>query len=203
MTFGIFLILILSFGYLIVYLNDRFLNYKIFKLLILPGIFVHELSHAIGCWLTGAKVRDFKVTFTGGQVVHTKSKIPILGSMIISLAPLFFGLFFLELVWYYLSNNGLGLDSAKNIFLNFDFFSWQFGIVLILSLNIGIMLAPSKQDLKNIWPTLIVLFFVKTSELLELGYFAICLLFINLVIITVIIVISQLFGYLTKRSVKS
>ena len=55
-----------------------------------PGVIVHECSHILGCLITGATIK--KVVFfseKGGSVTHTSSKIPYLGDVVISTAPLF------------------------------------------------------------------------------------------------------------------
>ena len=64
----------------------RFLYY----ILRCPGVVVHECSHILGCILTGASIK--KVVFfskEGGSVTYTKPKIPVIGDVIISTAPLF------------------------------------------------------------------------------------------------------------------
>src|SRR5213593_2215443 len=58
-------------------------------LLLLPRpmwiyVFGHELTHALWAWLFGGRVRKFKATSQGGQVVTTKS------NFLIALAPYFF-----------------------------------------------------------------------------------------------------------------
>jgi hypothetical protein len=55
-----------------------------------PGVIVHECSHILGCILTGARITDV-VFFSqeGGSVTYTRPKIPVLGDVIISSAPLF------------------------------------------------------------------------------------------------------------------
>lgn len=47
----------------------------------------HELTHALGAWLCGGRVKSFKATARGGQVVLTKS------NSLIVLAPYFFPLY--------------------------------------------------------------------------------------------------------------
>lgn len=47
----------------------------------------HELTHALWTWLLGGKVKKFKVSAGGGQVVITKS------NFLIALAPYFFPLY--------------------------------------------------------------------------------------------------------------
>ena len=54
-----------------------------------PGVIVHECSHILGCIITGAKIK--KVVFfseEGGSVTYTSSKIPYIGDVVISTAPL-------------------------------------------------------------------------------------------------------------------
>ncbi len=63
---------------------------KAFFFLAFPGIFVHELSHMIGCLIMGAKVTNFSLfEQQGGYVTHGEPKIPIIGKPVISLAPVF------------------------------------------------------------------------------------------------------------------
>ncbi|HWW00131.1 MAG TPA: M50 family metallopeptidase [Candidatus Acidoferrum sp.] len=50
-------------------------------------VFGHELTHALWTWLFGGRVRRFKVSATGGQVVVTKN------NFLIALAPYFFPLY--------------------------------------------------------------------------------------------------------------
>lgn len=64
-----------------------------FRLFVVPGVILHELSHAAACLLTGAqiqRIRFFKKD--GGDVTHTQSPVPVIGQLIITMAPLFIGL---------------------------------------------------------------------------------------------------------------
>jgi len=47
-------------------------------------VFGHELTHAIWAWLSGGKVKEFRVSAEGGHVVVTRS------NFVIALAPYFF-----------------------------------------------------------------------------------------------------------------
>src|SRR5271157_874302 len=55
-----------------------------------PGVIVHECSHIIGCVVTGAAITNV-VFFSkeGGSVTYMRPKIPVIGNVIISSAPLF------------------------------------------------------------------------------------------------------------------
>ena len=56
----------------------------------LPGVVLHECSHIIGCLLTGAQIRNI-VLFSkdGGSVTYSRPRLPYIGDVIISTAPLF------------------------------------------------------------------------------------------------------------------
>lgn len=56
------------------------------------GVFIHELSHAITALLTLNKIKDFKVSSSGGHVVHYSTRsgfLQWLGTQLISAAPAF------------------------------------------------------------------------------------------------------------------
>ena len=55
-----------------------------------PGVVIHECSHVLGCLLTGAEIQKI-VLFSegGGSVTYARPKIPLLGDVIISTAPVF------------------------------------------------------------------------------------------------------------------
>jgi hypothetical protein len=135
-----------------------------------PGVIVHECSHIFGCLITGAKVK--KVVFfseKGGSVTYTSSKIPYLGDMVISTAPLFcIPLVLAGCTWVFSQYLGcvfpplpMGIDSADTIFGLFigtiGMFSWNlivrfnpwFLLYLYITLTLVLSLAPSTQDLKN------------------------------------------------------
>ena len=142
---------------------------KYYYYFLIPGIAVHELSHFFACLLTGAKVHKVQLfSKKGGFVEHSKSKIPILGSLIISFAPIIGGIVAIFIIYslvYSLVNFpsiANEVDLAKLIV-----------ILHILSFyliaSILVSLAPSSQDIKNSFISLIILFF--TFLLLE--YFGI------------------------------
>lgn len=64
-----------------------------YRIFVAPGVILHELAHGFVCLITGAKVKEINFfDRKGGFVKHEKSKLPIIGPVIISLAPLLIGI---------------------------------------------------------------------------------------------------------------
>ena len=113
LTVGIIIILISALGYFSNWLNWRFLNYKINHLLYYFGAFIHESSHALVALLMGAKIHKYKVVSIQPQVTYSNPKIPILGNLLISIAPILGGLSFLFLVnKFFLANQFIDRKSV-------------------------------------------------------------------------------------------
>ena len=79
----------------------------LFRLVIVPGLVLHELSHYAMCKLTGARVSEVSLfnrqrvgrsTVYSGSVTHGPSKLPYVGDPLISFAPLIGGLAVLGLL---------------------------------------------------------------------------------------------------------
>lgn len=137
----------------------------------LPGVVLHEIAHIAGCLMTGARIR--KVVFfskEGGSVTYAEPKIPILGTVIISTAPLFFlPLVLAGLTWIFGTYLGCFVppfvtlagdlsagipDMIKTVMTIFSFnlftrFNGWFFLYLYLCGSIVLSLAPSGQDFKN------------------------------------------------------
>jgi hypothetical protein len=135
-----------------------------------PGVIVHECSHILGCLITGAKVK--KVVFfseKGGSVTYTSSKIPYLGDVVISTAPLLcIPLVLAGCTWVFSQYLGcvfpplpMGVTSTDALFglcigivgmftqnLIVRFNPW-FLLYLYATLTLVLSLAPSTQDMKN------------------------------------------------------
>lgn len=193
MTFGIALIIVVAFGYASNWLNWRFLNHPVVRLSYYAGTLVHECSHALVCLLTGAHIQKFKVFSREPQVVHGPSRIPFIGGALISIAPLFGGLLFLWLMNHYLLGGvfSFGQSSADwlqpvtnalGLLAQLRPFEWQSWLVVFLALNIGAMLGPSIQDLRNMWPVLIVVCFVPSPLLVGICLTAVSLIVVNMMI---------------------
>lgn len=106
-------------------------SYLFFRLILFPGVVLHELAHALGCIITGTPIHTVSFwTETGGHVIHTKPKWHLLTQPIISLAPFFVGVVCILILSRYLS-----------------FESWtSSAILLFLMTSIAATLAPSKAD---------------------------------------------------------
>lgn len=173
-SFLIWLICLIFLGYILRKAVEKTFFGKIYYLIIFPGVVLHELSHALGCLLTGAKI--YKIKFfskSGGQVLHSRSKIPILGSFLISLAPIFGATFVLYLLARIFTPNLLSFTSNnfgtfKVILLNLIVLFWQnlkslnFGnantyFFLYFVLTFSFAMAPSKSDLKNTFWSIVAL----------------------------------------------
>lgn len=163
LNFFILLAVLLFAAYLTNYFLCRsFLGSK-WRLFVAPGVVLHELSHALACVITGAKV--VKISFfdkDGGSVKHQPSFIPIIGPVIISLAPLAIGI----LVFFLLAkriqlNNSLDLSAMyfnfKTIILAIDWKNWLNIVIIYLLLSVLVTMTPSWQDLRNMLIPVIII----------------------------------------------
>ncbi|MFH1401813.1 MAG: M50 family metallopeptidase [Parcubacteria group bacterium] len=202
MNLGILIILIAILGYISNWLNWRYLNHPAVRFLYYCGTIVHELSHAIFCILTGAKITEFSVFSRQPHVVSLKPKIPFVGPFLVSLAPIIGGLFFLFalnkyfLEGYFIMPQVLNLPdlflAPFHLLSQINFSDWQSWLMILLFLNVGAMIGPSFSDLKNIWPLLIIAFFVKSVALIEICLLVASLVLTNLFIQTILIFITSL-----------
>lgn len=207
MTLGILIIIISILGYFSNYLNYQYLNFSFIHWLYYIGIMVHEASHAIMCILTGAKITEFKIFSRQPRVSHTKSKLPLIGQPLISLAPLAGGFLFLYLINHFLLADYLTITTPHtweeiillplNILSQINLADWQGWLIILLFLNIGAMIGPSIRDLKNIWWVFIILFFIKCPLLTKLS-----LIIIGLIITNIIIQVSLILVLKTFKGVK-
>lgn len=204
MSLGIIIVLIVTFGYFSNWLNWRFLDHKVTRLLYYVGALVHESSHAILCLLTGAKIHEFSVFSSQPHVTYGKPKIPILGNVLISSAPIFGGLLFLFLINHYALSGRFIISSSSNwkdmliepfkLLEQMRPWQWQSWVMVALFINIGAMIGPSTQDMKNVWPVLIILFFIQSSFFSSIGLMALCLIAVGIMIQLIFILCLQIFG---------
>jgi len=191
-TIGIMIVVVSALGYASNWLNWRFLNYKLNHWLYYLGAFVHETSHAILCILTGAKISQYKVLTEQPRVVYSKPKLPIIGNLLISIAPMFGGLALLFFINKYFLMNQYLMPQFSNWrffwsdFLNFlkqiNLTDWKSLITIFLLLNVGAMIGPSWRDLKNVWVLIIILLFIPWAFFTHLALFAVALILMNILI---------------------
>ena len=205
MNIGLSIILVVLFGYISNWLNWRYLNFKITHLLYYLGALIHESSHAFLCIITGAKIYEFEVFSSQPHVTHSRPKLPLIGNVLISSAPIFGGLFFLFIINHYFLGNYLVINSIPNnwekvlfeplkMLSQIQIFKWQSWIMIILLINVGAMLGPSIQDIKNIWPILIILLFVKSFFFANICFVALSLILVNIFIQIIIIFCLKIFS---------
>ncbi len=213
----VLLLALVILSFLIDFLLSRsFLGPK-YRIILAPGVIVHELSHGFACILTGAKVSEMSLfEKEGGHVKHTKPKIAILGPIFISLAPLVVGILVIYFTSKFLSASDISLVKsgysikdmlAENVALvkNVMHFAPKNWILLYITISVAVTMLPSRQDLTNaFFPLfLLILAFLITSKythiLLPIGLFnllvlsAINLLILLLVFSIIIFAISNIF----------
>ena len=209
MSLGIVIVLITAFGYVSNTLNWRYLNYRVIRFLYYIGALVHETSHAILCILTGATIEEFTVFSDQPRVVHRKSKLPLLGEPLISIAPIAGGLLFLFLVNHYLLGNYFMppqiadwhnwksvLAAPLGFLAQINLLQWQSWVMIFLLFNAGAMLGPSTQDLKNVWPMLVILLFISYPPFATFGLMALSLIIANIALQLIVIILL----FLLRRS---
>ncbi len=203
MTFGTTIIIISILGYISNTLNNKYLNYRLIRWLYFLGASIHEISHAIACIFTGAKIIEIKIFSSQPRVTHMKSKIPILGQMLISLAPIFGGFIFIFLINKFILGNFLSIEtsvnfnnlffSSINLLSQINILNWKGLILILILLNSGAMIGPSFQDIKNIWPIFIVLLFIKWNFATNIGLAISVLIIANIIIQLSIIALIKIF----------
>lgn len=209
MTLGIIILLIVIFGFFSNWLNGHYLNFKITHYLYYIGAFVHESSHAIMCLLTGAKVQEYSVFSAQPHVTHTKSRLLIIGGILISSAPIFGGILFLFLINYFLPSANITLIKEvtdwKEILLipldlikNINILSWHGIVLIMLLLNSGAMIGPSLQDMKNIWFVFIPFLFFSIPYVNSLCFTAFIIILANIYIQVLLILLIKCLSVFRK-----
>jgi hypothetical protein len=166
--FWLFFLVMISF--FLGFLWSKIFTGKKYQMFLFPGVIVHELSHALGCLIARADIKEIKILSSKGSYVsHTKPRLPLIGNFIVSFAPIVGGIAVVILSFW-----AFNYQAPKMDFLNeslFDSFfslvkqagtfslnhydSWIFWIFSYIVLSVVVCLVPSKQDLKNSFLSLI------------------------------------------------
>lgn len=170
------MILLVAIGYLAILLGIGALVNRLlvpvfgrsWRLFVAPGVILHELAHVVGCVVTGAQVLEINFWKpSGGHVAHTQPDLPIIGPVVVSLAPTIVmtaGLFLLIpaignqltlLPWVQAPPTTLGgaiggyLASVGQAFQSFNWSTLTPWLLVYLMLNVAVTITPSGPDFHN------------------------------------------------------
>lgn len=162
----------------------------LYVILMLPGTIAHESSHAVMALLMGSRITSFSVIPSGdtlGHVEYTAPKLPIIGNVAISIAPLIGCPAILLLISGYLgvhfnfpqgsfdilAETRILLDGTFSFITGLDYLNWKTYLFLYFALTLGAGAAPSKPDIINMLPGLIFI----VALIYALNYFGIKILY--------------------------
>ncbi len=163
-----------------------FASRTLYIVLMLPGTIAHETCHAVVALLMGARITEFSVIPSGdtlGHVEYTNPKIPVIGNIAISIAPLvgcpaillligrYFGVHFAfpQASFDILEGSRFLLDGTFSFITGLDYLNWKTDVFLYLALTLGAGAAPSKTDIISMLPGLIVII----AAIFALDYFGV------------------------------
>lgn len=151
-------------SYLINWLLVRSVIRKWYRFFVAPGVIVHELSHAVGCLVTGAQIVEINFWKpSGGHVKHLQVDDParrVLADPIIALAPIG-GTFIVLLILTWALEpaifQNLTSGSYTDLVQAINPAQWQTWLYLYLTTSLLATIAPSKTDMKYALASLIVI----------------------------------------------
>jgi hypothetical protein len=169
-----------------------FASRTLYVVLMLPGTIAHEMCHAVVALLMGARITKFSVIPSGdslGHVEYTSPKIPIIGNVAISIAPLigcpailllisgYFGINFNfpPASFEILAGSRFLLDGTFSFITGLDYLNWKTYVFLYLALTLGAGAAPSKTDILGMLPGLIII----VAVIYALNYLGVNIQYLN------------------------
>ncbi|MFA7253439.1 MAG: hypothetical protein WC107_02705 [Patescibacteria group bacterium] len=186
--FQLMLLIIIVFllSYIIDFLLSRSIFGKRYRIFVAPGIILHELSHALFCLVTGAKITKVSLfEAEGGSVEHSAPKLPILGQMMISLAPFITGIVAIYFLAHFIgikpiefSPTDLSYEKIIHYFVAsfsaINVSSYRNWIILYFIISIIVTMTPSIQDFKNLLMSTLVftLLIILAAQLRLLNFIA-------------------------------
>lgn len=205
-TLGIWILIIFLLGLSLDFVLRRIFIGGSYRIFVAPGVIIHELSHAFVCLLVGAKVKEISFFHkNGGYVKHEKSKVPIIGPVLITLAPLVVGIVLVFLLSKFivgspreileLSFSQNNLNRIYNSITHINIFNAKSLIMLYLIGSISVTMAPSLRDFANAFLGLILVF----MAILAVNYFFVIRLpesqlVFAFSLVTTILIVALFFG---------
>ena len=162
-------------------------NRLIIRLLLLPGITIHELSHLITALLFGHRIHSISVFSMKGHVLgsvehsyNIRSPIQVVGNGLVGISPLIYGVSVLFVLLYIrpestlLFSHFLSYVPSRFTFSepnSFQFNPLKDGIWLYFFIVVSLTMCPSYRDLKNSAPTgFALLCFIGIMYLLQIEF---------------------------------
>lgn len=151
-------------SYLINWLLIRSVIRRYYRLFVAPGVIVHELSHAVGCLVTGSPIVEINFwKASGGHVKHLQSTDPfrrMISDPIIALAPIGGTLALLAALSWWMTPeifDVIGQADISTIVKALDLAQWQTWAYLYLVTSLAATIAPSATDMHYALASLVVL----------------------------------------------
>jgi len=205
-TLAIWLVVIIALSAILDFvLKQLFHGYK-YRFFVAPGVIIHELAHAFACLLVLAKVKEISFFDNkGGFVKHEKSKVPIIGPVVISLAPLVIGIALIYVLTRFVVIGSdvqlsFGLTPANinriiQTISQLNLVSVRNVILFYLMISVSTTMTPSFQDFTNAFLGLLV----TLGALLAANYFFVIKLpethlIISFSLVTVVLIVGVIFS---------
>lgn len=169
--------LIFGASYLINWLLVRSIIRRAYRFFVAPGVIVHELSHAVGCLITGSEIVEINFwKSTGGHVKHLQSHDALrrlVSDPIIALAPIWGTFAVLAFFTWFLFPDIFSLIATNDLIAlinSFDLTSATTWLYLYVVTSLVATIAPSKTDMKYALASLVVLFSLLVALLFLPGF---------------------------------
>lgn len=137
-------------------------TWPLYRILLWPGVIVHELSHALVAKILGAKIYSIVLwEAKGGHVTHGPTKVPVIGTFLVAIAPVFGGLAAFATIAHQtltptsldalstLTHNPLAISVWNKLFATLPWSSGKLWVFFFLIINAGMAIAPSYDDIAN------------------------------------------------------
>jgi hypothetical protein len=151
-------------SYLINWLLVRSIIRRYYRFFVAPGVIVHELSHALGCLITGSPIVEINFwKASGGHVKHLQPTDPLrrfINDPIIALAPIWGTFAVLGILTWFVAPDifrFITYPSWDTIASSIDFGAATTWLYLYLVTSLLATIAPSRTDMMYALASLAVL----------------------------------------------